>query len=147
MVAIQDSEGGRSGDGRGAGNRGITIAFREFILKQSPELSQPIFDGIWGTKSMAPGAIARAESADWHYVLMRCQKIPASQRKRLTSREYDVALLVAIGLPNKSIARELGIVEYTVAEHLRRVFDKLSIDSRVALAIMVFLWGDDLRKD
>lgn len=53
----------------------------------------------------------------------------------LTARERDVAGLVAQGLPYREVATRLGISEHTVKNHLRRIYDKLDISSRVELAV------------
>ncbi|TNG02988.1 MAG: response regulator transcription factor [Gammaproteobacteria bacterium] len=55
----------------------------------------------------------------------------------LTDREKDVAMAVGQGKSNKRIADDLGISERTVKTHLTRVFEKLNIKDRVALAIML----------
>lgn len=60
---------------------------------------------------------------------------------RLTARELQIAALVAMGHPNKLISRDLGISEWTVCSHLRRIFIKLGVDSRAA---MVFLCANIL---
>ena len=52
----------------------------------------------------------------------------------LTRRELDVARLVAKGLRNKEVARELTITEGTVKMYLHNIYDKLEIASRVELA-------------
>jgi two-component system, NarL family, nitrate/nitrite response regulator NarL len=52
----------------------------------------------------------------------------------LTRRELDVARLVARGMRNKEVARELTITEGTVKMYLHSVYDKLDITSRVELA-------------
>jgi DNA-binding CsgD family transcriptional regulator len=52
---------------------------------------------------------------------------------RLTARELQIASLVAMGHSNKQIHRELGISEWTVCSHLRRIFIKLGVDSRAAM--------------
>jgi DNA-binding NarL/FixJ family response regulator len=52
-----------------------------------------------------------------------------------TGRQVEVAKLAARGLPNKQIARELGISEGTVKLHMNSIFDRLSIRSRVMLAV------------
>lgn len=51
----------------------------------------------------------------------------------LTTRELQVATLVAMGRPNKQIASQLHISEWTVSTHLRRIFLKLGVDSRAAM--------------
>ncbi|MFO0755191.1 MAG: LuxR C-terminal-related transcriptional regulator [Byssovorax sp.] len=59
---------------------------------------------------------------------------PALPFHLLTSRERDVAALVAEGLRNANIAARLDISEATVAVHLKRIFAKLGITTRVDLA-------------
>jgi DNA-binding NarL/FixJ family response regulator len=53
----------------------------------------------------------------------------------LTPREREVLSLVAVGLPNKSIARKLTISEKTVKAHLTRVFTVLSVGDRTSAAL------------
>lgn len=53
--------------------------------------------------------------------------------KILTPREIEIVQLVASGLRNKQIADKLAISEGTVKIHLHRSYEKLHVDSRVAL--------------
>lgn len=48
----------------------------------------------------------------------------------LTPREREILQLIAQGLPNKSIALELGISEHTVKFHVGSILDKLGASSR-----------------
>ena len=48
----------------------------------------------------------------------------------LTAREQEVLMLVAEGLPNKAIARELGISEHTAKFHVGSLLGKLGAASR-----------------
>lgn len=48
----------------------------------------------------------------------------------LTAREREVLELVAAGLPNKAIARELGISEHTAKFHVGSLLAKLGVASR-----------------
>ncbi|MFI6094227.1 LuxR C-terminal-related transcriptional regulator [Lentzea sp. NPDC051213] len=52
----------------------------------------------------------------------------------LTGTEHKVARLVADGLTNRQVAKELFISPHTVGFHLRQIYRKLSIGSRVDLA-------------
>jgi DNA-binding CsgD family transcriptional regulator len=52
----------------------------------------------------------------------------------LTATERQIADLVALGLTNREVAAEMFISSHTVAFHLRQVFRKLDIRSRVELA-------------
>jgi DNA-binding NarL/FixJ family response regulator len=49
----------------------------------------------------------------------------------LTEREREVLSLVAEGLPNKQIARRLGISEKTVKAHLTSTFRTIGVDDRM----------------
>jgi DNA-binding NarL/FixJ family response regulator len=53
----------------------------------------------------------------------------------LTPREREVLDCVAEGLPNKLIARRLGIAERTVKAHLTRVFSVLGVTDRTQAAL------------
>ena len=57
----------------------------------------------------------------------------------LSQREQEVLGLVAAGLPNKLIARRLGISERTVKAHLTRVFERLGVSDRTQAA----LWAQE----
>ncbi|MFE2266397.1 response regulator [Streptomyces griseosporeus] len=48
----------------------------------------------------------------------------------LTPRELDILTHLARGLGNRDIARALHISEATVKTHLRRIYDKLGVDTR-----------------
>jgi DNA-binding NarL/FixJ family response regulator len=53
--------------------------------------------------------------------------------KILSSREYEIALLVSRGLSNKDVARELGLSPGTVKTHVHNIFDKLGQRGRYGL--------------
>jgi two-component system NarL family response regulator len=63
----------------------------------------------------------------------RAQELPAP---RLTDREMQVLKLVARGMNNRDIAKELFISENTVKNHVRNILEKLQIHSRME-AVMV----------
>lgn len=56
-------------------------------------------------------------------------------RHVLTEREWDVARAVCEGLPNKTIARQLGISEKTVKNHLSSIYKRAGIAGRTQLAV------------
>jgi DNA-binding CsgD family transcriptional regulator len=62
---------------------------------------------------------------------------PATGWESLTATERAVSLLVADGLTNGAVARQLYISPHTVNTHLRHVFAKLGVSNRVALAAEV----------
>jgi len=53
----------------------------------------------------------------------------------LSAREQQVITLVRGGLSNKEIAEKLGVTEGTVKAHLRAIYDKLGVRSRIELMI------------
>ena len=58
---------------------------------------------------------------------------PVSGWASLTETEHAVAELVAEGLSNQQVAGRMFLSRHTVDFHLRRIFRKLGIDSRVVL--------------
>jgi DNA-binding NarL/FixJ family response regulator len=62
----------------------------------------------------------------------RTQRSPAAE---LSERELDVLRLVARGLANKLIARELQISEKTVKAHLTNVFQQIGVTDRTQAAL------------
>jgi DNA-binding NarL/FixJ family response regulator len=62
------------------------------------------------------------------------QKNPITQHG-LTRREHEVLHLLAQGASNKAIARELSLTEGTIEQHLKRLYRKLNINTRVEATI------------
>lgn len=58
----------------------------------------------------------------------------ASSLDLLSTRETEVALLLAQGLKNEEIARKLLVSAKTVSTHKQRLFEKLSVRDTVTLA-------------
>lgn len=98
-----------------------------YLLKdtQSDELCRAIKAAAAGQVQLSPQAAAR---------LMREVRAPDSP-ETLTERETDVLRLVAQGLANKEIARELHIGEKTVKTHVSNVLLKLNVRSRTQAAL------------
>lgn len=55
----------------------------------------------------------------------------------LSKREYQIARLVADGLPNNEIAAELDITERTVKAHLSSIYMKTQTKGRLNLALLM----------
>lgn len=62
-------------------------------------------------------------------------KNPLASLENLTSRERDIIKLIAKGLSNKLIARELDISDGTVKVHVKHLLKKLGLRSRVEAAV------------
>jgi DNA-binding NarL/FixJ family response regulator len=50
----------------------------------------------------------------------------------LTRRQGQLLSLVAAGLTNRLIARQLGVSEHTVCKHVENIFERLQVNSRTA---------------
>ena len=48
----------------------------------------------------------------------------------LTKRETDILLMIAEGLPNKTIAQKLALSEHTVKYHIKKIMHKFSVQNR-----------------
>ncbi len=91
---------------------------------------------IRGVRAAARGDSPLAPKAARTLLTSRSSSTSGDQ---LTAREREVLVLVARGLPNKLIARELGIAEKTVKAHLTTVFQRIGVTDRVQATI----WARD----
>jgi DNA-binding NarL/FixJ family response regulator len=74
-------------------------------------------------------------------VLLTNRRSPGPELK-LTGREQEVLDMIADGLPNKLIARRMGISERTVKAHLTNVYQRLGVTDRTQAA----LWAQRQRR-
>jgi two-component system, NarL family, response regulator LiaR len=93
--------------------------------KEAGELIQAIKAAAAGQVQLSPEAAAR---------LMRQVRAPSTP-ETLTERETEVLRLLARGLANKEIARELNIGEGTVKTHINKILGKLGMASRTQAAL------------
>ena len=68
-------------------------------------------------------------------ILVPANGIPESMEP-LTAREREVLQLMAQGMPNKSIARELAISEHTVKFHVNAILSKFGAQSRTEAVVL-----------
>ncbi len=85
-------------------------------------------------RTAAGGALVLDESIS-RRLTRRWRSGPGESSPALTARETDVLRLVAQGLPNKQIARELGLGLRTVESHVSSVLSKLGLTSRTEAAL------------
>ncbi|MBP1842093.1 DNA-binding NarL/FixJ family response regulator [Rhizobium petrolearium] len=102
---------------KGIGSRGLAEVVRTIAAGGSyvsPALSAQLIAGL----------SASAEAVE--------QPDPMAE---LTEREQEVLNLVASGLSNKRVARELDLHEKTVKHHMTRIFSKLKVSNRTEAAL------------
>ena len=82
-----------------------------------------------------------ASTEQLNYVMDLISNVPslrvlnATGNSLLTPREEQVVALVAEGLSNRDIARELTLSEHTIKKYLFRIFEKLGVSTRVELVL------------
>src|SRR5262249_51243430 len=108
--------------------REATSAGRAQPLSEGPEVDRPFASGmgsapIPGLPDDTPGGDARPR----YYA-------PASA-DLLTTRQREVAALIALGLTNAQIAERLVVVPGTVANHVQQILTKLSFQNRSQVAV------------
>lgn len=89
---------------------------------------------------VASGQIWLGRSLMSRLLRMVDSRTPSSEgwhHARLTARENAVALRAATGESNQAIGQALGITERTVKAHMSAVFEKLGLNDRLQLALLV----------
>ena len=112
-----------------------------FLLKDTPpdRLVDAVRSVAAGQPMLSPSVTAQliaavaAPAAPQNPSRMRAQRL----LQDLTDREREVAGAVARGLSNAEIAAELYMGVPTVKTHVGRLFDKLGVENRVQVAIIV----------
>lgn len=82
---------------------------------------------VAGVRTAAAGGTVLSGSVAGRLMVRMHDPVP-----QLTGREAEVLSLVARGLSNRDIARELVLTEATVKSHLAHAFTKLDVGSRTA---------------
>ncbi|MCU0550551.1 MAG: response regulator transcription factor [Leptolyngbya sp. Prado105] len=110
----------------------IRAGAKGYLLKDTPseELATAIRSIHQGYTQLAPGILERIAYSP------KPEAIP-TEFLHLTTRELEVARLVAIGATNQEIADQLFISQSTVKTHVNNIFNRLNLKNRSQLAIFV----------
>ena len=86
---------------------------------------------VHGGQSLISPSMASKLLTEFASMIKRTDDRQQVPMPRLTDRELEVLKLVARGLNNREIAKELYISENTVKNHIRNILEKLQLHSRI----------------
>ena len=111
-----------------------------FLLKDTPpeQLVAGIHIVASGEALLSPQITTRVIE---EFVRRPGPSTPAKGIDELTARELEVLKLIAKGLSNAEIARELYVSETTVKTHVARVLMKLDLRDRVQAVVLAYESG------
>ncbi|MFC5907790.1 response regulator [Streptacidiphilus monticola] len=108
-----------------------------YLLKEisTDEVATAIRAVADGQSQISPAMAAKLLTEFKSMIKQRSDEKPLVPAPRLTDREMEVLKLVATGLNNKDIARQLFISENTVKNHVRNILEKLQLHSRMEAVV------------
>lgn len=116
----------------------ISAGAQGYLLKdaEESEILSAIRSAARGEPGLSP-SIAMKILAEFRRLknLPRGASVNLDSEEPLTEREKHVLALVAAGKGNRDIAREMGLAEGTVKNHVSTILAKLHLRSRTELAI------------
>ncbi len=107
-----------------------------YLLKEIPieEVADAI-RSVWAGQSRISPAMASKLLTEFAAISKQTDERPQVPTPRLTDREMEVLRLVAQGMNNRDIAKELFISENTVKNHIRNILEKLHLHSRMEAVV------------
>jgi DNA-binding NarL/FixJ family response regulator len=107
-----------------------------YLLKEIPieDVADAIRD-VWAGQSRISPAMASKLLTEFAAISKVSPDRPQIPAPRLTDREMEVLRLVAKGMNNRDIAKELYISENTVKNHIRNILEKLHLHSRMEAVV------------
>ncbi len=107
-----------------------------YLLKEIPidEVADAI-RSVWAGQSRISPSMASKLLNEFAAISKAGADRPQVPTPRLTDREMEVLRLVAQGLNNRDIAKQLFISENTVKNHIRNILEKLHLHSRMEAVV------------
>ena len=107
-----------------------------YLLKEiSIEEVASAIRAVHGGQSLISPSMARKLLTEFASMIKRSDDRQQVPTPRLTDREMEVLKLVAKGLNNRDIAKQLFISENTVKNHIRNILEKLQLHSRMEAVV------------
>ncbi|NEA38950.1 response regulator transcription factor [Streptomyces sp. SID11385] len=107
-----------------------------YLLKEisTDEVATAIRAVADGQSQISPSMASKLLS-EFKSMIQRTDERRLVPAPRLTDREMEVLKLVATGMNNRDIAKELFISENTVKNHVRNILEKLQLHSRMEAVV------------
>jgi DNA-binding NarL/FixJ family response regulator len=107
-----------------------------YLLKEiSIEEVASAIRAVHGGQSLISPSLASKLLNEFASMIKRPDERQQVPTPRLTDREMEVLRLVAKGLNNRDIAKQLYISENTVKNHIRNILEKLQLHSRMEAVV------------
>ncbi len=107
-----------------------------YLLKEiSIEEVASAIRAVQGGQSLISPSMASKLLTEFASMIKRGDERQQVASPRLTDREMEVLKLVAKGLNNRDIAKQLFISENTVKNHIRNILEKLQLHSRMEAVV------------
>ncbi len=107
-----------------------------YLLKEiSIEEVANAIRAVAGGQSLISPSMASKLLTEFASMIKRADERQQVPTPRLTDREMEVLRLVAKGLNNRDIAKQLFISENTVKNHIRNILEKLQLHSRMEAVV------------
>jgi two-component system NarL family response regulator len=107
-----------------------------YLLKEiSIEEVASAIRAVHGGQSLISPSMASKLLSEFASMIKRGDERTQVPSPRLTDREMEVLRLVAKGLNNRDIAKQLFISENTVKNHIRNILEKLQLHSRMEAVV------------
>jgi two-component system NarL family response regulator len=107
-----------------------------YLLKEiSEEDVADAIRSVWNGQSRISPAMASKLLSEFQAMSKRAEEREQVHAPRLTDREMEVLRLVARGMNNRDIAKDLYISENTVKNHVRNILEKLQLHSRMEAVV------------
>ncbi|CAO5147607.1 Uncharacterized transcriptional regulatory protein YxjL [Frankia sp. AiPs1] len=90
---------------------------------------------VYGGQSLISPSMASKLLSEFAAMIKNKDDRPQLPTPRLTEREMEVLRLVAKGMNNRDIAKQLFISENTVKNHIRNILEKLQLHSRMEAVV------------
>jgi len=107
-----------------------------YLLKEiSIEEVASAIRAVYGGQSLISPSMASKLLAEFATMIKKTDDRQQVPTPRLTDREMEVLKLVAKGMNNRDIAKQLFISENTVKNHIRNILEKLQLHSRMEAVV------------